>query len=177
MSEETLVADARKQIMSKSYDEMMDLLDDYAERAKAKGKNFGVMYNAGLQEGLDTKKSIGVTVTGNVIGDDLKRFRGYATGGIVNSKQLAWVAEDEPEAIIPMSKMHDFVNGVLSGSQEVMRRAWAGMQRMRMSTAGAASNSQVDQSRTVHIENVNISRMVDFDLAKAQVSALMGGRR
>lgn len=177
VSEETLVADARKQIMSKSYDEMMDLLDDYAERAKAKGKNFGVMYNAGLQEGLDTKKSIGVTVTGNVIGDDLKRFRGYATGGIVNSKQLAWVAEDEPEAIIPMSKMHDFVNGVLSGSQEVMRRAWAGMQRMRMSTAGAASNSQVDQSRTVHIENVNISRMVDFDLAKAQVSALMGGRR
>lgn len=177
VSEETLVADARKQIMSKSYDEMMDLLDDYAERAKAKGKNFGVMYNAGLQEGLDTKKSIGVTVTGNVIGDDLKRFRGYATGGIVNSKQLAWVAEDEPEAIIPMSKMHDFVNGVLSGSQEVMRRAWAGMQRMRVSAAGAASNSQVDQSRTVHIENVNISRMVDFDLAKAQVSALMGGRR
>ncbi len=177
VSEETLVADARKQIMSKSYDEMMDLLDDYAERAKAKGKNFGVMYNAGLQEGLDTKKSIGVTVTGNVIGDDLKRFRGYATGGIVNSKQLAWVAEDEPEAIIPMSKMHDFVNGVLSGSQEVMRRAWAGMQRMRMSAAGAASTSQVDQSRTVHIENVNISRMVDFDLAKAQVSALMGGRR
>lgn len=203
VSDENLIAEAKKYILSKSQDEMLEMLDKYAEEARKKGKSFGAMYMSGMQEGLasgaDDHIVKNYTLPAGVQGPQLIEYDddyvlrkmmglpGYATGGIVDKKQLAWVAEDEPEAIIPMSKMHDFVNGILSKSQaesqEVLNNAWSAMQRMKLAmNAGDTYNTsshvdQSDQSRTVHIENVNISRTVDFDLASAQVRALMGGRR
>lgn len=194
VSDETLIAEAKKEIMSKSQDEILDLLDEYAEKARAKGKNFGTEYIYGLKESLlisdlmsngavsaleqlqiaTGKRSLNLTDQGYP-----SSIQGYATGGIATSKQLAWVAEDEPEAIIPMSKMYGFVNSILSGSQEVLSKAYFAMQRMMPIVGGGDtySTSQIDQSRTVHIENINISRTVDFDLASAQIGALVGGRR
>ena len=109
-----------------------------------------------------------------------KNLPGFATGGIATSKQLAWIAENEPEAIIPMSRLQSLVDSLYEGSQQVAANAYWAMQQMKpevMAGNTYHNSSQLDQSRTVHIENVNISRNVDFDLASAQIGALVGGRR
>lgn len=196
ISDENLVAEARKEIMSKSQDEMLEMLDEYAEEARKKGKNFGAQYNAGIQEGLKDNglpsftQSPGAGKEGPVYFDwkammdaeeeRLKNLPGFATGGIATSKQLAWIAENEPEAIIPMSRLQSLVDSLYEGSQQVAANAYWAMQQMKpevMAGNTYHNNSQLDQSRTVHIENVNISRNVDFDLASAQIGALVGGRR
>lgn len=196
ISDENLVAEARKEIMSKSQDEMLEMLDEYAEEARKKGKNFGAQYNAGIQEGLKDNglpsftQSPGAGKEGPVYFDwkammdaeeeRLKNLPGFATGGIATSKQLAWIAENEPEAIIPMSRLQSLVDSLYEGSQQVAANAYWAMQQMKpevMAGNTYHNSSQLDQSRTVHIENVNISRNVDFDLASAQIGALVGGRR
>ena len=196
ISDENLVAEARKEIMSKSQDEMLEMLDEYAEEARKKGKNFGAQYNAGIQEGLKDNglpsftQSPGAGKEGPVYFDwkammdaeeeRLKNLPGFATGGIATSKQLAWIAENEPEAIIPMSRLQSLVDSLYEGSQQVAANAYWAMQQMKpevMAGNTYHNSSQLDQSRTVHIENVNISRTVDFDLASAQIGALVGGRR
>lgn len=196
ISDENLVAEARKEIMSKSQDEMLEMLDEYAEEARKKGKNFGAQYNAGIQEGLKDNglpsftQSPGAGKEGPVYFDwkaaldaEEERFKnlpGFATGGIATSKQLAWIAENEPEAIIPMSRLQSLVDSLYAGSQQVAAHAYWAMQQMKpevMAGNTYHNSSQLDQSRTVHIENVNISRTVDFDLASAQIGALVGGRR
>lgn len=196
ISDENLVAEARKEIMSKSQDEMLEMLDEYAEKARKKGKNFGAQYNAGIQEGLKDNglpsftQSPGAGKEGPVYFDwkaaldaEEERFKnlpGFANGGIATSKQLAWIAENEPEAIIPMSRLQSLVDSLYAGSQQVAAHAYWAMQQMKpevMAGNTYHNSSQLDQSRTVHIENVNISRNVDFDLASAQIGALVGGRR
>ena len=73
------------------------------------------------------------------------------------------------------------MDSLYEGSQQVAANAYWAMQQMKPEVmAGNTynnSSNQLDQSRTVHIENVNISRNVDFDLASAQIGALVGGRR
>lgn len=44
---------------------------------------------------------------------------GYATGGIATHKQLAWVAEKEPEAIIPLSKLSSMATGGFPGAKKM----------------------------------------------------------
>lgn len=188
ISDENLIAEAKKEIMGKSYDELLAMMDEYKVDAKEKGKDFGKAWLEGLQGELNSKPTYNRPAGPDYIDLDaildaeenrLGELRGYASGGIAASKQLAWVAEDEPEAIIPMSKMHSFVNGILSGSQEVLNKAYFAMQRFTPAaiSGNTYNSSQYDQSRTVHIENVNISRTVDLDLASAQIGALVGGRR
>lgn len=188
ISDENLIAEAKKEIMGKSYDELLAMMDEYKVDAKEKGKDFGKAWLEGLQEELNSKPTYDRPAGPDYIDLDaildaeekrLGELSGYASGGIAANKQLAWVAEDEPEAIIPMSKMHSFVNGILSGSQEVLNKAYFAMQRFTPAAVAGNTynNSQYNQSRTVHIENVNISRTVDLDLASAQIGALVGGRR
>lgn len=43
------------------------------------------------------------------------RVPGYATGGVAYNKQLAWVAESEPEAIIPVSRLGAVAQTIANG--------------------------------------------------------------
>lgn len=47
--------------------------------------------------------------------DHINKIGGYANGGIVTRKTLAWVGEKEPEVITPLSKLR----GAMSGGQTV----------------------------------------------------------
>lgn len=61
-----------------------------------------------IAKGLKSRLSINVVTTSGSTGT---KIRGYATGGIAWTPQLATVAEREPEAIIPLSKLGNIVNG------------------------------------------------------------------
>ena len=59
-----------------------------------------------IAKGLKSRLNINVLVTSGSTGT---KIRGYATGGIAWTPQLATVAEREPEAIIPLSKLGNIV--------------------------------------------------------------------
>ncbi len=99
---------------------------------------------------------------------DGQKFRGYADGGIAWRKELAWVAEREPELIVPLSK--------IGGAGLIDRSSLVGPMPQRNSAAVGASLSAMaapsgggpTQVNHWTVNNVNGSAEVARQIERAQ---------
>lgn len=91
------------------------------------------------------------------------RVRGFATGGVVWNEEIVRVAENGPEAIIPLNRLAGIVNGILSG-----RISGGGNND---STIYYQPKIELHAQKVTDAEALRLSRVISREFAKAQ-----GGR-
>lgn len=171
ISDAELTRKAEEAILQKKYDDLLKMAEQFSLDFTAAGKSTGEKWSEALREGMN-----GATDWRSQVPPSLPdyyppnlRIPGYASGGIVSRPTYALVGEGgEPEAILPMSKLYDLVNGVLAGSQAFMARAASAMEVR-------TGNYPTGRSTVVNVAHMEVRRDADIHLLAAEISGYAGG--
>lgn len=173
VSEGALTDVALSQVLGKQYDQLQEQIEKYG----IAGRSAGEAWAKGLLAAASSVASQRITTPSMNLGDLLQNtyngtpLPGYASGGIITKPTLAWIGEgNEDEAILPMSKLYELVNGVLAGTEQFSARAH---QAMVMHAGGSVSQRTV--SNNYQIDHIEINSKLDADIIMAQLASMTGG--
>ncbi len=168
LNEEMLTQKALSEIKDNTYEQLMEQAREFGLDFAAEAKSIGEQWREGLMEGMNGEEIYGPVYAGPLTEDSL-RLKGFADGGIVSQPTLAWVGEGgEPEAVLPMSKLYDLVNGVLAGREAFIQRASNAL----YSRTGGIASHQV--TNVVQVQNMTVRRDADIHLLSAELAAYLG---
>lgn len=171
ISDAELTRKAEEAIMQKKYDDLLKMAEQFSLDFTAAGKSTGEKWSEALRKGMEGAADWRSQVPPSLPDYYPPNLRtpGYAAGGIVSRPTYALVGEGgEPEAILPMSKLYDLVNGVLAGSQAFMARAASAME-------ARTGNYPAGRSTVVNVARMEVRRDADIHLLAAEISGYAGG--
>lgn len=181
VQEENLTEEAIQRIENASYQERLDMLDQYgidaAQKAEAIKKR--------IIDIFDSPPRSPETVQYSVDRNLRRGIPAFAQGGIVSQPTLAMVGEGgEPEAILPLSRLNTLIMDPLAKQEADKERLLANayytflpiMARFGLSPDGSRITTNNNQrSVTYNIEKVEINHPNDAKMATAQLESLCGG--
>jgi len=141
---EEMLIELREKFIDMIPDQVFDMLDKLKGLIDKIGD--GIAY---VKEGIGKIPDVKVPGSEGTVGDLIKGIPGFAGGGRVDSPTLAWVAEEEPEWIIPESQVKKKATAA-SGKTFVSNDTYV----FNPTIQGEMSETMLDQMYTMFVQKI-----------------------